>query len=356
MTDGNEYDFITIGSATLDNFIESDKASIINASSIEKQSEFLCFPYGSKIEIDGFSRNTGGGGVNTAINFANLGFKTTTMVKLGEKDEIKDVVKKRLEKSGVDTANIIYSETHLTGFSIILVSFQGDRTVLTHRGANAHIETKDIDFEGIKKSKWLYVAPLAGKSNRVLDAIAAFAQENDTNLAINAGTTAIKKGSEYFSKILETAEILVLNREEAQMLTKINVRPDTKNEKFSKEIIHPDIMTMLKKLRSNNEAVVVITDGKNGAYGYNDKKFYFCPEFPAKVRSTLGAGDAFASTFTAAIEKFDWDIECALKYASVNAGSVVEHFGAQEGFLTFAEIEERLKNHPEYKVDIVDEA
>ncbi len=356
MATKKEYDFITIGSATLDNFIESDKAYIINASSIERQSEFMCFPYGSKVEIDDFSRNTGGGGVNTAMNFANLGFKTTTMIKLGEKDEIQGVIKERLKKRGVATSNIIYSETHLTGFSVILVSFQGDRTVLAHRGANGHIETKDIDFESIKKAKWLYVAPLAGKSNRVLDAIAAFAQENDTNLAINAGTTAIKKGEGYFSKILETAEILVLNKEEAQMLTKINVRPDTKNEKFSKETIHEDIIAMLKKLRSNNEAIVVITDGKNGAYGYDGKKFYFCPQFSAKVRSTLGAGDAFASTFTAAIEKFDWDVEKALKYASVNAASVVEQFGAQEGFLKFNEIEERLKNHPEYKVNIIDEA
>jgi sugar/nucleoside kinase (ribokinase family) len=150
MTDGNEYDFITIGSATLDNFIESDKASIINASSIEKQSEFLCFPYGSKIEIDGFSRNTGGGGVNTAINFANLGFKTTTMVKLGEKDEIKDVVKKRLEKSGVDTANIIYSENASHGFSIILVSFQGDRTVLTHRAQMPTLKLKTLILRASK--------------------------------------------------------------------------------------------------------------------------------------------------------------------------------------------------------------
>jgi hypothetical protein len=44
------------------------------------------------------------------------------------------------------------------------------------------------------------VAPLAGKSNRVLDALPPLLKKNGTNLAINAGTTAIKKGSEYFSK------------------------------------------------------------------------------------------------------------------------------------------------------------
>ena len=37
------------------------------------------------------------------------------------------------------------------------------------------------------------------------------------------------------------------------------------------------------------------------------------------------------------------NIELALKYACVNSASVCEHFGAQEGFLTFDEINEKLK-------------
>ncbi len=350
-----KYDFITIGSATIDYFIESDQSIIANFSTITAENEFMCFPYGAKVEIDDFSRNIGGGGINTAINFANLGFKTTTMAKMGAKDEIQGLIKKEIKKRNVDTTNIIQSEHHMTGFSIILVSFQGDRTVLAHRGANGHIETKDIELDAIKNSKWIYVAPLSGKSNRVLDKIATFASENNVNLAINAGTTAIKKGGAYFSKILQTAKILVLNKQEAQMLTKIDVRPDSKKIKYSKEIIHPDIMEMLRKLRNGNETVVVITDGKYGCYCYDGKAFYHCGEFPAKVLSTLGAGDAFASTFTATIEKYGWDIEKALKYASVNAASVVEYFGAQEGLISFDEIEKRLEKNPKFKVEKIDE-
>ena len=35
-------------------------------------------------------------------------------------------------------------------------------------------------------------------------------------------------------------------------------------------------------------------------------------------------------------------------YASVNSASVVSEFGATEGLITFEEIEETLKNNPEY--------
>lgn len=348
---GKKYDFITIGSATLDNFIESDKSIIASYAGKEGELEFMCFPYGSKVEIDDFSRNIGGGGINTAINFAHLGFNTTTMVKMGERDEIRGLIEKRLKKEGVDLSNIILSESHMTGFSVILVSFQGDRTVLAHRGANAHMEVKDINFEALGQTKWFYVAPLSGKSGRVLDEIAKFAQENNINLAINAGTTSIKKGSTYFSKIIEAAKILVLNKEEAQMLTKIDIRPDNKDEKFSKEKIHPDFVSIFKKLRQDSKALIIITDGKKGAWAYDGEAYYHCPEFPAHVVSTLGAGDAFASTLAATIEKYGYDIERALKYASVNAGSVVEYYGAQEGFITFDEIEKRLSEHPEFKAE-----
>lgn len=347
------FDVITIGSATMDAFIESDEANIVSVNSVQKNVEFMAFPYGAKLEIDDFSRSLGGGGINTAVNFANLGLKASTIIKMGN-DDVKDAICEMLGQKHVNTKNAICTDKIASGFSIILVSFQGDRTVLAHRGANAFINESDINFEAIKNSRWLYVAPLAGKSGRVLDKLAYFAEENGVHLAINAGTTAIKKGEKYFSKILETAEILVLNKEEASMLTKIHVRPDTKNEKYSSEIIHPDVRAMLMQLRGANHTVVVITDGKNGVFAYDGTKFYACPAFHAKIRSTLGAGDAFASTFTAAIDKTNWDIEKSLKMASINSASVIESFSAQDGLLTFKEIEKRLKQNPDYKIQIME--
>ena len=343
------YDFITIGSATQDVFVQSDVASIVSVSQISKKSEFMSFPYGAKTEIADFSKNLGGGAVNTATNFANLGCKTSTIIKLGN-DEFNSIIKLKLAQSGVDIMNIIDSKKHLTGFSIILVSFQGDRTVLAHRGANAHVLEREVNFNALKNSRWVYVSPLSGESNKILDKISKFCQENKINLAINAGTTALKKGAKYFSKILKTAQIVVMNKEEATLVTKIQIRQDTKETKYSKENVHPDIVEMLKILRGNTDAIVVITDGKNGVYCYDGKKIYLCPIYPATVVSTLGAGDAFSSTFCATMDKFEWDIEKALLYASINSASVCTHFGAQEGFLTFSEIEKKLEKAPEFKV------
>ena len=335
-------DIITIGSATIDVFIECDAANIVSVSSKNKSTDFMSFAYGSKLEVEGFSSEPGGGGINTAANFANLGFKTSAIIKIGKDFTGKNILKK-IDKLGIDDDSICYDEKEHSGFSIILMSFQGDRTVLAHRGANAKLRKDDIDWDAIKKAKWLYIAPLNGESAYILDELAEFAEAHNVNMALNVGTTNIKQGKDTLDKVIETAEILIMNREEASMLTGIQVRPDAKDVKYSTEVIHVDIREMLMMLKNMGAKVVVITDGRKGAYAYDGKNYYHCAEYPAIVESTLGAGDCFASTFVASMEKTDWDIEKSLKYASVNAASMVETAGAQKGFLTFKEIEEKLK-------------
>ena len=228
------------------------------------------------------------------------------------------------------------------------MSFQGDRTVLAHRGANANIKEEDINFSAIKEADLIYIAPLNGDSNKVLTKIVDYAEENDTKICFNAGTTSIKKGYEHLKGILDSAHVVVMNKEEASMTTGIEVRPDTKTEKFSHDVIHKDIKRMLQTLKIKDYQVVVITDGNKGAYAYDGHKFYFSPPFPTEVVSTLGAGDSFASTFCAALYRNGNDIGKALMYGSVNSASVVSKFGATEGLLTFEEIEARLGARTDY--------
>ncbi len=343
------FDVITIGSATRDAFIETDAANIVSVAKKESNSAFMAYPYGSKIEINAFNVAFGGGAVNTACNFSKLGMKTASIIKIGDDSTGKDILK-MLQNNGICTDAVVIDKEENTGFSVILLSFQGDRTVLAHRGPNATITEKDINFEMIKNSKWLYIAPLNGESTEVLDLIADFAEKNDVNMAINVGTSSIKRGEKYLEKILKTAEVVLMNSEEASMLTKIHVRPNSKTENFSECKIHPDIKEMLKKLKSTKAKIVVITDGGNGAYAYDGETFYQCDEFPAKVVSTLGAGDAFASTFVSVLHKTDWDIEKSLKYASINAASVVGKFNAQDGQMSFDEIEKLANDRKNFTV------
>ncbi len=48
------FDVITVGSATLDAFIETDAAAVVSVSSLNTKKDFMSYPYGSKIEIYNF--------------------------------------------------------------------------------------------------------------------------------------------------------------------------------------------------------------------------------------------------------------------------------------------------------------
>ena len=342
---------LTIGSATMDVFVECDDANIVSVCSKTKNSDFMSYPYGSKIDISTFSSNVGGGGVNTACNFANLGFDTSAIFKIGE-DIYSEGILESFKTKNVKLDNIIKKKDTSTGFSIILVSFQGDRTVLAHRGANAQIKEDEINYEAIKEADFMYVAPLNGESNMVLEPIVKYAHKHGTQICFNAGTTSLRRGFEHIKTILQSAHIVVMNKEEAIMATGIQVRPDTKTEKFSQELIHPDVKEMLKTLKVMNYQIIVITDGNKGAYAFDGQKFYYCPVFPSPVVSTLGAGDAFASTFCAALQRTKLDVGRSLMYASVNSSCVVSEFGATEGLATFEQIEGKLNASPDYTYSI----
>ena len=338
---------ITIGSATMDVFVECDEANIVSVCTKDHSREFMSYPYGSKIDISTFSSKVGGGGINTACNFANLGFDTSAIFKIGE-DVYSEGILHFFKKHKVNLKHIIQKKDTSTGFSIILVSFQGDRTVLAHRGANSQIREDEIDFDSIKDADLIYVAPLNGESNAVIEPLVDFAHKNGVKICFNAGTTSLKKGYAHLNKILKNAHVVVMNKEEAIMATNIQVRPDTKTEKFSKELIHKDIKKMLQTLKVQDYQIIVITDGNKGAYAYDGQKYYFCPIFPSEVVSTLGAGDAFASTFCASLQRTKGNIGLSLMYGSVNSANVVSEFGATEGLLNFEQIEKTLKENPEY--------
>ena len=68
---------------------------------------------------------------------------------------------------------------------------------------------------------------------------------------------------------------------------------------------------------------------------------------PAPPKERTGAGDAFASTFVAALIKGN-NLEGALQWAPINSMSVVQKVGAQAGLLDETELEQFLKKSPDW--------
>lgn len=336
------FDVISIGGATLDFFVESSKENILEMRSLESKKEFLCFGYGDKIEIEQSSFDIGGGAVNTSVSFAKLGLSTSLLVKTGA-GHIANYLLSKVHSRNVDTSFVIKSKTHRTGFSIILTSFEGDRTVLTQRGANSFLSKDEIDWNSLKNTKYIYCSSLSNSSEEVLADIADFCHSNEIKFACNPGGTTISKGFKAQKNIFSGMNILILNKNEASNLTGILEKSESKYDEISESAINPYVEQMLEVLKSVVKDIVVITDGKNGVYVYDGQKMYFAKPYPSKVVSTLGAGDAFAATFTGILAKTG-DIKKAIEFALINSASVVSEYGAQTGLKTFDELYEISKN------------
>ena len=156
----------------------------------------------------------------------------------------------------------------------------------------------------------------------VFSAIASWLEPKISERIGSAGlpTSMAEKGTKYLKPVLDACTVLILNKEEAQALTK--TKTETK--------------TLLRKLQEKIP-MVVVTDGPKGATAYNGIKFYAITPADVPITDTTGAGDSFASAFLAAL-MLKQDVPTALRWGAAQANSVIQHYGATNILLTRKEI------------------
>jgi sugar/nucleoside kinase (ribokinase family) len=333
--------------------------------------------------VDHIEFCTGGGGTNTAFSLAHLGLKSAFLGKIGS-DEAGEKLLQELQEAGVDTSFHIVSKRRSTGYSVILTSFEGDRTVLVHRGANSVMDADDIDWSFLDKTRWVHITSLSGRSAKLLPVLVQRAKRKGVKISLNPGSTQIRQGLKGLKNILSKVEVLFLNKEEAAALTGrsftrtfidqerctlcgecvevcpegIFVMQDKKIKVTGEErctrcgkclsrcptraiVTEPwafNLLEIFETILKAGPGIVVITDGPNGAQAADGKSHYLFPPYDVPVIATLGAGDAFSSAFVAAIIKKK-KVKEALELATANASCVIQKFGAKVGLLTMEEAE-----------------
>ncbi len=310
------YDVISVGSATLDAFAHTTKEFV-------KKREYH-FPIGSKILIHKIDFDTGGGGTNTAVCFSRLGLKTAFVGKLSCCDNSERILK-QLKKEKIDTSLAVKSKKGKAGFSIILDADKTDRTILAYKGLNEDFKFNELNKKKLKKTRWIYLTSFTGRSFKESKKLAKFAKDNKINLAFNPSSYIAKKGYKHLKKIIDCVDVLILNKEEAGYLVK-----------------GKKIDELAKKLWALGPRIVVVTDGKKGAWAFDGIDIFHSKPHKVKIVETTGAGDAFASTFIGALIK-GRNIEDSMKIAQINSESIIKHMGAKNLLLTWKELLKQIK-------------
>jgi ribokinase len=71
---------LTLGSAVIDIIVTIDPERIEQMQMRNADTSFLLVEEGRKVDAESITRHIGGGGVNTAVSLARLGFDTATVV------------------------------------------------------------------------------------------------------------------------------------------------------------------------------------------------------------------------------------------------------------------------------------
>lgn len=300
---------LSIGAATQDVFLSNSPE--FRLISMAENQDVVEFQLGSKIDIQNIEISSGGGATNAATTFARQGLISSFMGVVGE-DSSGEQILKMLDKESIDTSRVEFSKRFNTDYSTIILAPNGERTILTYRGASEHIYAENFELK-YGEFDWIYVSNLAGRFDALLK-IFKEAIKKGVKIAWNPGKKELRE-PEKVRTLLQDVEILIVNKEEASLIF----------EGVSAEELVRNACSFVE--------VAILTDGANGVWAASDGKIIragMYEDIPSLDRT--GAGDAFGSGFVS-----QWaqgaDIKESILFASANSTSVIQYMGAKKGIL-----------------------
>jgi ribokinase len=347
---------LCVGGAMIDTIaiIASDR--IERMTMLNADNSFLLLEEGRKTEALEISTHVGGGALNAAVAMARLGLDVSVLGKLGQ-DQRAETILGHLLNEGVSTRWLTRDARAPTGASVLLSSHDRNAGIFTFRGANTLLEETDLREEAFAVDV-VYVSSLSNESADAFPAIVKRANAQGALVAANPRVRQLSSRGGAFLDSLGNIDILAVNRSEADVLVPglvaryregggtLQLKPGETPPRllargFSSGGQEMSLVAFFAALRQLGPRLVVVTDGRHGAYVGTEGEIIYCPVLETEVAGTAGAGDAFNATFMASTA-LGKSAQEAVRAAAVNAASVVGHVDTQSGLLCLDDINRQL--------------
>ncbi len=254
-----------------------------------------------------------GGTANIAVWISRLGGKTRFFGKVGN-DPLGISFKNNLKEENVEDFTVM-SNNYPTGICVSLVGKDGERTMITNRGANDHLTIEDAKkfMTKMLNSKLVFFSGysfISSKTSKAVEFLMKNASDNDCEIWFNPGAMNIIN-DKIKTIIKNYVDVLVLNEDEGKTL--FGVSNDEKILQKMRELVYSGILT-------KGADGCLILEG--------DKRFYTPAKKVSKVVDTTGAGDAFiAGTIKGIID--GKSLEESTYIGHEVASKVIRRFGAR---------------------------
>jgi ribokinase len=279
---------LVVGGIIMDMIVRSDYLKVKDGN--------LTIPFDSKITLHELTEDIGGSAHNAAANLANLGTKTYLFGAIG-KEEVGDIAIRNLKEYHVDTS-YVKLKSAFTGTSIVFL-VNGEKTILTYRGANDFLGEKDLPKNLFDKIDTMVLTSLISDDNIAMMRKALFAaRRKNVKIVMNPSMSMVTHRHNELLYAIGMSSIVILNDKEAKLIT-------------GKD----DIDGAMDELRRYGPEIVIITRDIRGSMVADGNDLYTVPSYKVKVVDTTGGGDSFTAGFIHAKSR-GYSTRDAVRFAS----------------------------------------
>ncbi len=324
MTENHSYfnqkkdiDLIGLGNAIVDIIVNVDD-NFLEINNFKKGSMNLINSTESESLLSDckvIKKISGGSSANTVVCLAQLGHNVQFIGRV-KNDYFGNFFSSDIKKSNTIFNTPTIDKGPSSGHSIILITPDAQRTMCTYLGASVELEPKDINFEIVKSSKFLYLEGYLWDSELAKCAFleaAKIAKLSNTKIILSLSDSfCVDRHRESFLELIDNyIDIVFCNETELLSLFKTDNFPNAK-----------DSLSGLCEL-------AIITLGSKGSLVVNkNKSEEINPRSLGKVIDTTGAGDIFAGGFIHGLINNYSLMKCG-EIGSICAGQIITQLGSR---------------------------
>ena len=315
---------IGIGNALTDMLVNLSNDNVLNNFQLAKgsmslvdsqlQTEISKYVAGSP-----YSLSLGGSAANTIRAMARLGIEVGFIGKVGN-DKTGDFYEQALRNIGV--APYILRSEQISGQCVSLVSADGERTLVTHLGAAADLQARDIDAEVFDGYDYLYIEGYLVQDHELIHSTIRRAKDKGLKVAIDlASFNVVEENRDFLHDIVgKYVDILFANEDEARAFTG-----------------ESDPHKALDYIGAMCELAVVKIGMRGALIKRGEEVVHVGIMAAAKRVDTTGAGDFYAAGFMYGLTQ-GMSLRACGTIGAITAGKVIEIVGTTFGEEVWQEI------------------
>jgi sugar/nucleoside kinase (ribokinase family) len=276
---------------------------------------------GSKIAYRVETVMPGGQVATTVAACQTWGLRTRYVGKLGDDDAAR-LHAREFARLGVE-AQLIQVPGAISPKSLILVDWDGERTVLCRRDERLILQPEELDRDWIVNARALHV-----------DGFDTAAATLAATWAHSAGIPVIADLDEVYDGVealLHKVDYLIVSRD------------------FPRRLMAEDNLQRALRLMHSRfgNRFAATTLGADGVIGWDGTELFHSPAFCVPVTDTTGAGDIFHAGFIYSLLQ-GWPLQRRLDFSCAAAALNCMAAGARGGIRTVAEIETLMATGEHY--------